>query len=236
MQATAAALPCCCREVDARTEEPSHTTTFSPPVFSLNTTRLCTSHFFFMKHPPSCLLSPTEALQQTDTDLTSPRTGTGLQPWEMLILPMLNKVWGGKPIVNQLLLVMPLCGKKCACMGLTQCQAQGSLDGYQKIALLWQQRLHETKHLGFCKLGLALLFGMAPSFRLIRLSSAVLQPTKGGENGINSFFLHCRIAVISTQTSSPKSSFSSSSSTRGCCQCPRRMASTTDEAASLCNA
>lgn len=30
MQATAAALPCCCREVDARTEEPTHSTTFSP--------------------------------------------------------------------------------------------------------------------------------------------------------------------------------------------------------------
>lgn len=100
MQATAAALPCCCREVDARTEEPSHTTTFSHPVFSLNTTRLCTSHSFFMKHPPSCLLSPIEALQQMGTALTSPRTGTGLQPWEMLMLPMLNKVWGGKPIVT----------------------------------------------------------------------------------------------------------------------------------------
>jgi len=123
-----------------------------------------------------------------------------------------------------------------ACTGLTRCQAQGSLDGYQKIALLWQQRLHETKHLGFCKLGLALLFGMAPSFRLTCLPSAVLQPTKGGENGINPFFLQCRIAVISMQTSSPRMGFSSSSSTRGYCQCSPRMAPTTAEAASPCDA
>lgn len=131
---------------------------------------------------------------------------------------------------------MPLCGRIRACTGLTRCQAQGSLDGYQKIALLWQQRLHETKHLGFCKLGLALLFGMAPSFRLTCLPSAVLQPTKGGENGINPFFLQCRIAVISMQTSSPRMSFSSSSSTRGYCQCSPRMAPTTAEAASPCDA